>query len=45
MEIIGKLALSAMVCALGAMTVYLTGGQTGFGWAILGLALIWGCPA
>ena len=41
-EMIGKLALSAMVCALGGAAMYLTAGETGIGWAVLGVALIWG---
>ncbi len=41
-EMIGKLALSAMVCALGGAAMYLTAGETGIGWAVLGIALIWG---
>lgn len=30
------------VCALGAFSMEVTGGQTGIGWAILGTFLIWG---
>ncbi|MCX6995795.1 MAG: hypothetical protein NTV49_01600 [Kiritimatiellaeota bacterium] len=41
-EMIGRLVLSAMVCVLGGVAMYLSAGATGIGWAILGLALIWG---
>jgi hypothetical protein len=30
------------VCALGALSMYLSDGQTGIGWAILGMLFIWG---
>jgi len=30
------------VCLLGGYCMYLTGGDTGVGWAILGVFLIWG---
>lgn len=30
------------VCALGAAAMYFSGGQTGVGWAILGVLFIWG---
>ena len=33
---------SFAVCALGAYAMYLTKGQTGIGWAILGILIIWG---
>lgn len=41
-EIIGKGIASVAVCAAGAYCMYLTDGQTGIGWAILGLLIIWG---
>ena len=40
-EMIGKLVLSGMVCALGGAAMYLTAGETGIGWAILGVLVIW----
>ena len=36
-----KAIASVAVCAAGAISMYVTGGQTGIGWAILGLILIW----
>jgi len=33
---------SIAVCGLGGFSMYLTEGQTGIGWAILGILLIWG---
>ena len=30
------------VCFLGGFTMWLTDGQTGIGWALLGIAFIWG---
>ncbi|MDD5706542.1 MAG: hypothetical protein PHR35_11495 [Kiritimatiellae bacterium] len=41
-EMAVKLVLSAMVCALGGASMYLTAGETGIGWAVLGVALVWG---
>lgn len=32
---------SVAVCAAGAYCMYVTGGETGIGWAILGLMIIW----
>jgi len=40
-EVIAKLVLSGMVCALGGAAIYLTAGAGGFGWVILGLIVIW----
>jgi len=37
-----KAISSIAVCLLGGFCMWLTGGQTGVGWAILGLAFIWG---
>lgn len=31
------------VCVLGIYSMYVSNGQTGIGWAILGVFLIWGC--
>lgn len=41
-ELAVKLAVSAMVCGLGGLCMYLTAGGTGIGWAVLALAVIWG---
>ena len=40
-ELAVKLAVSAMVCGLGGLCMYLTAGGTGIGWAVLALAVIW----
>lgn len=37
-----KAFASIAVCAMGAACMYWTKGDTGVGWAILGLLLIWG---
>lgn len=37
-----KLAVTAMVCALSALCMYLAGGLVGMVGAIVGIALIWG---
>ena len=39
---LGKGLASIGVCALGAASMYFSGGETGVGWAILGIILIWG---
>ena len=39
---IGRGLASIGVCALGGFAMYLTDGQTGIGWAVLGLFIIWG---
>ena len=41
-RMISKAIASVAVCAMGAFVMWLTKGNTGIGWAILGLALIWG---
>ena len=33
---------SIAVCIMGSYCMHLTNGGTGIGWAILGLAIIWG---
>ncbi len=38
---LGKGLASIGVCGLGAYCMYLTNGETGVGWAILGLLIIW----
>ena len=40
-ELAVKLAVSAMVCGLGGLCMYLIAGGTGIGWAVLALAVIW----
>lgn len=37
----GRAVASVAMCALGALAMYLTGGETGIGWAVLALFLIW----
>ena len=39
---IGKGLASIAVCAAGAYAMYISNGQTGIGWSILGLLIIWG---
>ncbi len=41
-ELAVKLAVSVMACGLGGLCMYLTAGDTGIGWAVLALAVIWG---
>ena len=36
-----KALASIAVCALGAISMYVTLGSTGVGWALLGLYFIW----
>lgn len=38
----GKALASVACCCMGAYVMRLTEGQTGIGWAILGLIFIWG---
>ena len=37
-----KAIASIAVCAAGAYSMQVSNGSTGIGWAILGIALIWG---
>ena len=37
-----KAIASVAVCAAGAVSMYVTGGQTGIGWAIFGVMIVWG---
>jgi hypothetical protein len=37
-----KVISSIAVCAMGCFVMWLTKGETGVGWAILGLMFIWG---
>jgi len=39
---IGKGIATLGICAMGAYVMWLTGGQTGIGWAILGVLILWG---
>lgn len=39
--LLAKSVASVAVCAMGAYCMYLTKGETGIGWAILGLMIIW----
>jgi hypothetical protein len=41
LELIGKLVVSALVCGFGGVSLWLTHGESGAGWAILGLIVIW----
>ena len=36
-----KAIASISVCILGGVSMYITNGSTGIGWAILGLMFIW----
>jgi len=36
-----KSIASIAVCAMGTACMYFTHGQTGIGWAILGLMIVW----
>ena len=36
-----KAVASIAVCAAGAFSMWISGGSTGIGWAILGIFLIW----
>lgn len=36
-----KAIASVAICAAGAVSMWVTGGQTGIGWAVLGLMVIW----
>ena len=38
---LARLGASVAVCAAGAASMYFSQGQTGIGWAILGIMLIW----
>ena len=37
-----KAIASVAVCALGAISMHISDGNTGVGWSILGLMFIWG---
>jgi hypothetical protein len=39
---IGKGLATIGICVLGGFSMYVSGGSTGIGWAILGVLLIWG---
>lgn len=38
----GRGLASLGACALGAYAMHVSGGETGIGWAVLALVLIWG---
>lgn len=40
-EMIAKAVASMAVCVAGAISMKITNGETGIGWAILGLLIIW----
>jgi hypothetical protein len=40
---LGKGIASLAVCALGVLSMWLSHGHTGVGWAILGILIIWSC--
>ncbi len=42
MENLNKGIETAAVCILGGYCMYITKGQTGIGWAVLGLFILWG---
>ncbi len=37
-----KSIASISICAAGAYAMYISDGETGIGWAVLGLLIIWG---
>ncbi len=39
---IGKGLASIAVCGMGGYCMWLTNGNTGIGWAVFGLFIIWG---
>lgn len=41
-DLTAKAIASVAVCAAGAYAMHVSNGQTGIGWAVLGLLLIWG---
>lgn len=40
-DMINKGLASFAVCAMGAFSMEITGGETGVGWSIIGIYLIW----
>ena len=38
---IWRTIISVAICCMGGFTMWITGGKTGIGWAILGLFIIW----
>ena len=40
-ENIAKAIASVAVCAMGGFCMWVTGGETGIGWAILGIFVTW----
>jgi uncharacterized membrane protein YdjX (TVP38/TMEM64 family) len=41
--VVAQAISTVAVCALGAFSMWFSGGETGIGWAILGVVLIWAC--
>jgi hypothetical protein len=41
-RIFGKTIASVAICVAGAYCMNITNGSTGIGWAVLGLAIVWG---
>jgi hypothetical protein len=39
---LAKTLISIAVCIAGAVSMWASGGETGIGWAILGLVILWG---
>ena len=37
-----KAIASVAICFLGGLSMYITNGETGIGWAVLALIFIWG---
>jgi len=40
---VAKVLATLFVCLLGTVSMYITKGRTGTGWAILGVLIIWLC--
>lgn len=42
MEHMGRGLATLAVCGAGALAMYVTKGETGIGWSVLGILIIWG---
>lgn len=40
--VLAKAVASIAVCGAGSYAMHVTNGETGIGWAVLGLLIIWG---
>ena len=40
--VVGLILVSIAICAMGAYAMRITNGETGVGWAVLGLLIVWG---